>query len=118
MAKIGFESTRSRYYKHPKCDHLFLEFPPGPVELGNEYPIDPAVQEIEGRALKILSPTDCVEDRLAGFIHWKARDLLDQATLVCRRQAPHIDWKDLERWCLNEGGETQFNELRASLERI
>jgi hypothetical protein len=117
LAKIGFETTRSRYYKHPKCDHMFLEFPPGPVELGNEHPIYPAVQEIEGRALKILSPTDCVKDRLAGFIHWNARDLLDQAALVCLRQTHRIEWKEIERWCEAEDGKDAFIELQKAVER-
>jgi hypothetical protein len=34
LARIGFEPSRSRYYKHPSCPHLFLEFPRGPVEIG------------------------------------------------------------------------------------
>jgi hypothetical protein len=29
LLKIGFVPTKSRYFKHPKCRHLFLEFPRG-----------------------------------------------------------------------------------------
>lgn len=34
LAKIGFVLGKSRYFKHPECGHLFLEFPRGPVEIG------------------------------------------------------------------------------------
>jgi len=37
LAKIGFKPAKSRYYKHPNCPHLFLEFPRGPVEIGEQY---------------------------------------------------------------------------------
>ena len=42
LAKIGFEPTQSLYFKHPLCPHLFLEFPRGPVETGEQYPVIPA----------------------------------------------------------------------------
>lgn len=54
---LGIERT-GRHYRHPDCDHLYLEFPPGPVSLGEECPIVPAEIEVEGQSLKILSPTD------------------------------------------------------------
>lgn len=117
LSGIEFEGTESRYYKHPQCEHLFLEFPPGPVELGNESPVEPAVQEIEGQALKLLSPTDCVKDRMAGYIHWATRDLFDQAVLVCQRQEDRIDWQDLERWCAGESADTAYSELLQNLGR-
>jgi len=86
LAKIGFEPGKSRYFKHPECDHLYLEFPKGPVEIGEQYPVIPAQVPFEGRMLKLLSPTDCVKDRMASFIHWKSRDAFNQAILVCRTQ--------------------------------
>lgn len=48
LAKIGFVPSKSRYFMHPKCSHLFLEFPRGPVELGDEYPVTPDIVEHEG----------------------------------------------------------------------
>jgi hypothetical protein len=49
LREIGFEPTRSRYYKHPECPHLFLEFPRGPVEIGEEFPITPEEIVVGGR---------------------------------------------------------------------
>ncbi len=84
LAKIGFEPTKSRYFKHPECAQLFLEFPRGPVEIGEEHPVIPAEIEVEGRKLRLLSPTDSVKDHLAGYIHWKSSANFDQALLIFR----------------------------------
>ena len=90
LAKIGFEPSKSRYFKHPECDHLCLEFPKGPVELGEQYRVIPAKIQVEGRIIQLLSPTDCVKDRMASFIHWKSMDAFNQAVLVCKNQAAQI----------------------------
>lgn len=112
---LGFEPSKSRYYKHPRCPHLFLEFPRGPVEIGEEYPVVPDEIEVEGRKLRLLSPTDSVKDRLAGYIHWRSRANFEQALLLCRRQADRVDLKQVERWCEREGGMAAFEELRRLL---
>lgn len=97
------------------CPHLFLEFPRGPVEIGEEFPVIPDEIEIAGRRLRLLSPTDCVKDRLAGYIHWNSRANFDQALLVCRSEAQRVDFRLVERWCRKEGGLKAFRELESSL---
>jgi hypothetical protein len=115
LAKIGFFATKSRYYQHPECEHLFLEFPRGPVEIGEQYPVIPDEIRVEGRTLRILSPTDSVKDRLAGYIHWKTRSYLDQAFLICEQQKSRIDFNAIKEWCINEGGAEAFKELQVRL---
>lgn len=112
---IGFEPSRSRYFKHPKCEHLFLEFPRGPVEIGEEFPVTPDEIEVEGRTLRLLSPTDSVKDRLAGYIHWQSRANFDQAVLICRRQQDRVDLRAVCKWCEREGGSAAFIELSKKL---
>lgn len=116
LREIGFLPDKSRYYKHPECPHLFLEFPKGPVELGEEYPVTPDEILVEGRVLKILSPTDCVKDRLASYIHWKSRPCLDQAVMVCKRQLDRIDMAAISKWCEGEGSPAAFIDLQRNLE--
>jgi len=79
MAEIGFEK-RHRHYAHPECPHLFVEFVSGPIGIGGDTRIVPREVEVDGITIKILSPTDCVRDRLVGFIHYGARDLMNQAS--------------------------------------
>jgi hypothetical protein len=111
LGKIGFVSRNSRYFKHPDCAHLFLEFPRGPVEIGEQYPVIPAEINVEGRTLRLLSPTDCVKDRLAGYIYWKSRSYFDQALLLCRRQNQSVDLEAVREWCVKEGGIAAYDEL-------
>ncbi len=111
LAEIGFMPDKSRYFKHPECSHLYLEFPNGPVEIGDEYPVRPDEITVEGRVLRMLSPTDCVKDRMAAYIHWKSRAGLKQAALVCRRQKNRVDLSNVEKWCVKEGGQAAYKEL-------
>lgn len=36
LGELGFRPSKGRYFKHPECDAFVLEFPKGPVELGEE----------------------------------------------------------------------------------
>ncbi len=114
---LGFEPSKSRYFRHPQCSHLFLEFPRGPVEIGEEFPVVPDEIEVMGRKLRLLSPTDSVKDRLAGYIHWNSRANFEQAVLICRRQSVRVDMEQVRRWCEREGGLEAFEELVRNLEQ-
>ncbi|MFH1006678.1 MAG: hypothetical protein V1800_04135 [Candidatus Latescibacterota bacterium] len=113
MSELGF-IEEGRYFKHPDTD-LFVEFPPGPPAVGQE-----PVKEIQERhevtgILKIISPTDCVKDRLTGFYHDNDSQCLDQAVLVA--QHSQIDIKEVERWSQGEGKLEQFKQIRKHLEK-
>jgi len=66
MQEIGFHE-RGRYFKHPESQFI-IEFPVGPLAVGSE----PVKQIDEIRfstgVLRLISPTDCVKDRLAAII--------------------------------------------------
>lgn len=111
MQELGF-SRRGRHYEHPDCRHLFVEFVAGPLGIGDDLNIVPSRESVEGYELKLLSPTDCVRDRLASYIHFKARECLDQAVLVAK--ARPIAWSTIERWCRDEGptGTAAFKDLK------
>jgi hypothetical protein len=115
LEALGFISAKSRHYKHPDCNHLVVEFPLGPVSLGDEYPVTPDEMVVEGRTIRILSPTDCVKDRLAAFIHWGSRDCFDQAILVCQTQKEQVNLQTVAAWCQREGGAVAFEKLLARL---
>ncbi len=111
MAEIGFQ-LRGRHFAHPECEHLFVEFVPGPVGIGQDLSIVPRIERVGHLELKILSPTDCVRDRLASAIHFRARECLEQAVLVA--QAHDVDWERIEAWCRAEdpSGAQVFANLR------
>lgn len=118
LQRLGFERTKSRYYRHPECEHLVIKFPPGPVSLGAQNQIEADRVEVEGRTILILSPTDCIKDRLASYIHWKTRDCFDQAVLVYHRQKERIDLGEVKRWCCGEGAKEAYIEFEKALPKI
>ncbi len=112
MNAIGFYNKSGRHYMHPKCDK-FIEFMFGPVGIGNDIKIKPDAKKIEGQTLYIYSPTDCIRDRLASYIHFQARECLDQAALVAQKFP--FNKKKLKDWCASEGAPEAFDALLKKL---
>lgn len=112
MASIGFQK-KGRHYIHLQCAHLFVEFPPGPLAIGDDTSIQPDKKTVHEGLIKILSPTDCIRDRLASFIHFKSRDALDQAVLVARSQP--FDINRIRSWCEKENSSHAWEEFRRLL---
>lgn len=111
MSEIGF-ARAGRHFVHAQV-HFFVEFPPGPLAVGQE-PVK-AVEQMNfpTGTLRIISPTDCVKDRLAAYYHWNDLQCLEQAVLVARDQA--VDLREIERWSVAEGKGSQFAEIRERL---
>lgn len=113
LEEIGFEDTRARYFKHADSEHL-IEFPPGPLMVGAE-PVR-QVDEItlSTGMLRIISPTDCVKDRLAAYFHFKDRQGLVQAMMVAKGNK--VDLEEIRRWSESEGKLGEFNKFLLELE--
>jgi hypothetical protein len=114
LQEIGFEEQKTRYFKHPESEHI-VEFPAGPLSVGGE-PVR-QIDEIEYSTgiLRIVSPTDCVKDRLAAYYHWGDRQSLTQAVLVAGEN--EIDLDEIKRWSQAEGSLNKFKEIRDQLSR-
>lgn len=111
MLELGF-IEEGRYFKHPDTK-LFVEFPAGPPAVGEE-PVK-AIHEMHQTTgvLRIISPTDCVKDRLTGYFHDRDRQCLEQAVLVA--QAQNVDLAEIERWSRGEGKFDAFRQIQALL---
>ncbi len=108
LTEIGFEE-KGRYFRNPETRY-FLEFPPGPLALGDEPPQNIRVLHFETGELTALSPTDCIKDRLAAYFHWNDQQCLEQALLVAGEM--DIDLSEIERWSLKERHEEKFSHFR------
>ena len=109
MNELGFKK-HGRHYVHPECKHLFVEFPGGPpLGIGEDNTIVPDEVEVNGTVIKIFSPTDCVKDRLASYIHFKAPEGLDQAVLVAKNQ--DVNLSSIKKWCKGERAEWAFDDF-------
>ena len=109
MKEIGFVKKGTKHYSHPECKHLTVEFPGSFLEIGDDSNIIPKEVECDGVKIKILSPTDCVKDRLASYIYFKARECLDQAVLVAQKHP--VDIIKVKKWCESENAKFAFNDF-------
>ena len=111
LEALGF-TEQQRYFVHPDTE-FFVEFPTGPLMVGDTRVEEVAWRETGAGKLRLLSPTDCVKDRLAAFYHWNDRQALEQALLVARAQA--VDRADIERWSRQEGAQAKYQVFAAAL---
>lgn len=111
LNRLGF-TERNRYFVHPETAFV-IEFPSGPLAVGNE-PVKSVVERTtETGTLRLLSPSDCVKDRLAAYFHWDDREALRQALLVGQRQ--RIDLDEVRRWARAESETEKFEHFLAAL---
>lgn len=111
MDKLGFRE-QGRYFTHPETK-FFIEFPDGPLSVGEEPVKEISEFELSTGTLRVLSPTDCVKDRLCAFYFWNDLQGLEQAVLVTKSQ--DVDLKEIKRWSKVEGKEKEFKAFADKL---
>ena len=111
LSALGFRETK-RHFTHPGTT-LFVEFPNGPLMVGDERVTRAAERETPVGRLRLLTPTDCVKDRLAAYFHWNDAQALEQAVLVATAQA--VDLDDIARWSQAEGEARKYGTFLAKL---
>ena len=112
MQELGFIELE-RHFSHPDTQ-FFVEFPPGPVSFGDEPVTRTEELTFDTGILKVITPTDCVKDRLAWYYHFGDRQCLAQAILVSGDCA--IDIEEIGRWSEAEGKLAEFERIRAESE--
>ena len=87
---------------HPDSS-FFIEFPPGPLAFGNRYVDNSEATHLQTQygVIRIITPTQCVMDRIAWYVHGNDLQSRDQAVLVARRN--EIDWRAVKDWAQAEG---------------
>lgn len=111
MEAAGFQPD-GRHFRHPDS-HFIVEFLSPPLSVGEE-PITHVGEIRDGKkVLKLLSPTDCVKDRLAAYFYWDDYQALEQAVLVAKRNPVRL--KDIERWSGREGMILKFRKFMREL---
>jgi hypothetical protein len=67
MESLGFKKQQ-RHWRHPRSRD-WVELPAGPVAIGEEVIREFADRRSAAGVLRLLRPTECVMDRLAGYFH-------------------------------------------------
>jgi hypothetical protein len=106
LRPLGFiPATDLRHFTHPGTA-LFLEFPAGPLEFGDRVVHHDEIPRLETPwgPLRVITPTQCVMDRLAAYRHWRDRQSWDQAVMVAARQT--IEYDELVAYAESEGADS------------
>jgi len=111
MEKIGFQE-KGRYFINPSTEY-FVEFPDGPLSVGEEPVKEISDFELSTGTLHVISATDCVKDRLCAYYFWNDQQGLAQAVLVTKGQ--RVDLKEVQRWSKAEGKEQEFGVFQSKL---
>lgn len=111
LSGLGF-SEEHRYFRHEDTDY-FIEFPAGPLSVGSEPVKKIDEMTFDTGTLTLLSPTDCVKDRLAAYYHWDDLQALDQAKMVAKNY--EIDLAEIRRWSEVEKQLEKFERIKDEL---
>ncbi len=113
MIKLGFKE-HNRYFVHEDTP-LFIEFPRGPLGVGDAPVNEISLKEEDTGILKLLTPTDCIKDRLAAYFHWDDLQSLEQAVWVAEQN--EFDMESVRTWAMNEKEIGKFEVFKGRLEK-
>ncbi len=115
LEALGFKET-SGYYLH-SASRYPVEFPKGPLMIGDDYIESWATEQRGTEVLHVLSATDCCRDRLAAFLFWNDFAGLSQALAVAEAQRENIVFDEIRAWCARENQMKKYELFATRLNR-
>ncbi len=112
LNSIGFVAkASSRYFEREGC-RWSLEFPSAPLAIGKEQITTERTREFKTALgpVRLLSPTDCVKDRLLWWSLEADAQCRELTLEVAKRNT--IDWKDLQTWHNKEGYADRYSAFQ------
>ncbi len=113
LAPLGFKRHRDRY-AHAAVPFV-VEFPRGPLGIGEDFGIRPVWKSRRGARTLALSPTDACRDRLAAYYHWNDRQSLKVAVAIAVRN--RVALPKIRGWSRDEGHEGRHAIFASELDR-
>ena len=107
LAALGYRPSGD-YYLHAESPFP-LEFPAGPLMVGDERIERWDTSRRRDEVLHVLTPTDSCRDRLAAFMFWNDFSALDQALAVYGARRDDTDLKLIGRWCRRAGHADKYD---------
>ncbi|RYZ75280.1 MAG: hypothetical protein EOP06_32585 [Proteobacteria bacterium] len=114
LLDLGFRKEND-LYRHDLTRYT-VEFPAGPLAVGGEEIMHWNTLKEDGLLLRILTPTDCVRDRLSWFLLEGDYPALEQALAVATRTT--IDLQIIEKWCKAEKAVKEFQIFEERYRRL
>jgi len=111
MRAVGFARTGAEY-RHAGVA-FFVEFPRGPLAIGDDDLVEPIEIRVGSVKVLTLSATDSCRDRLAAFYHWNDLQSLRVAAVIARRRTVNLDV--IREWSITEGRAVEFRQFEREL---
>jgi len=103
MLDLGFD-IEGKYYVLENSK-FFIEILTPPVAVGDQFLNNFSKRDTKVGTLTLLTPTDCVKDRLCGYVFHNDKKCFDHALAVAHKN--NIDKDELSNWALKEDTEMQ-----------
>jgi hypothetical protein len=107
----GFRRRGDRYV-HSRVP-FFVEFPRGPLGIGQDVQIRAVWRIRRGAKTLALSATDSCRDRLAAYYHWNDQQALAAAVAIALRNP--VALRKIREWSRREGHSDGYQAFLASL---
>ena len=115
LSELGFSKQQSRHFMRNDCP-FFIEFVSPPAAVGNDPIRSKNEMTTKIGSIILLTPTDCVKDRLAAFFYWNDPQAFEQARMVAHSQK--INMSEIKRWTLREGHPDKYKLFYDSLKPV
>jgi hypothetical protein len=110
MVELGYQ-LNGNTFEHTGGSPFTIEFPKGPPMVGGEAIRIFETVERGDEVLYVISPTDCVKDRLAQYYFWNDRTALRAAVAVTSEQQDRVDMSRIKDWSSREGEFEKFADF-------
>ncbi|HQX80745.1 MAG TPA: hypothetical protein PKW63_03255 [Vicinamibacterales bacterium] len=111
MRAVGFTRAGAEY-RHADVE-FFVEFPKGPVAIGDDDLVEPVEIRVGSVKVLTLSATDSCRDRLSAFYHWNDLQSLRVAAAIANRRPVNIE--AIRAWSIKEGRATEFRQFEREI---
>lgn len=111
---VGFRPRGDRYV-NPRVP-FFVEFPRGPLGIGQDVEIRAVWRVRRGARTLALSATDSCRDRLAAYYHWRDQQSLAVAVAIALRN--RVGLRKIREWSRREGHLEGYEVFRGEVERL
>lgn len=115
LVELGFKRKNGRIFEHPECRFL-IDFPAPPIAIGNEPVFKFNSIKTNCGIIRLLTPTDCVKDRLTAYFFWDDNQAMKQALLVAKNNK--ISLTEIKKWAKKEGEGEKFKIFQKKMRKL
>jgi hypothetical protein len=113
LGRLNFVRRGDRYIHRNLPFHV--EFPGGPLAIGQDFSIKPVIKRRKGMSTLALSATDSCRDRLAWFYFNRDRQSLRAAVAITLHS--RVAHAKVRAWSLREGKKAEYEYFLRELRR-